>query len=201
METIAQPLARNTTTAGWNSKSPAPTVPKGSCSRIHPLFVQYAISNTIDSVVGIGVPSKYLLLPLVSLGSDCTVTLKRARRESPQSTKKVSRMVSRNVRNPSAKAQAAGAIPNEIYMVPCQHARSRWVVEEGGNKTDQIGQRIEFLAHQGTLLSPTRYLAVHKVEEQPKWHEDHREVQLVEITRTAEAIAKRREDAHCPTET
>ena len=60
----------------------------------------------------------------------------------------------------------------------------------GENKTHQIGQRIEFLAQQGILLSPTRYFAVHKVEEQPEWHEDHRKVQLVEITCASKTIAK-----------
>lgn len=72
------------------------------------------MSDTIDSVVGIGVPSKYLDLPVASLGSDCTVTLKRAKRERPQRTKKLRRIVSRKVRKPRAKAHEAGAMPKEI---------------------------------------------------------------------------------------
>ena len=69
-----------------------------------------------------------------------TLTLKRARRESPQSTKKVSKMVSRNMRKPSAKAQAAGAIPNEICRVPCQHSWARWVVEDGRTKYTRLAR-------------------------------------------------------------
>lgn len=113
-DTIAHPLVTKISTAGWNSNNPEPTVPSGRASRSHPFEAQYAINDTMESVVGIGVPSKYLDLPVASLGSDCTVTLKRARRERPQRTKNVRRTVSRKVRKPRAKAQEAGAIPKEI---------------------------------------------------------------------------------------
>jgi hypothetical protein len=67
-------------------------------------------------VVGIGVPSKYLDLPVASLGRCETVTLKRARRVRPERTKKVSRRVSVKERRPRAKADTAGARPNEIFQ-------------------------------------------------------------------------------------
>ena len=70
---------------------------------------------TIASVVGIGVPSKYLLFPVASFGTEATVTLNLARRERPQRTKKVRITVSSCVRKPMEKAQTAGATPNEIY--------------------------------------------------------------------------------------
>lgn len=72
------------------------------------------MTETIESVVGMGVPSKYFDLPLASFGRDWTVTLKRARRERPQRTKKVRIMVSRKERKPRANAHDAGAIPKEI---------------------------------------------------------------------------------------
>lgn len=68
---------------------------------------------TSTRVVGIGVPSKYLLLPEPSLGMLATVTLNRARRVSPHSTKTVSRTWSSAVLNPSVKAAVAGLTPNE----------------------------------------------------------------------------------------
>lgn len=75
---------------GWNSKGvPCATTPKGRSSRIQSCETQYAMSETIDSVVGIGVPSKYFDLPDLSLGSTATVTLNRAKRVNPQRTKKV----------------------------------------------------------------------------------------------------------------
>ena len=68
----------------------------------------------MESVVGIGVPSKYFDFPLLSLGSTATVTLNRARRVRPQRTKKVRKTWSSEVRIPSANAAAAGARPKEI---------------------------------------------------------------------------------------
>jgi hypothetical protein len=65
--------------------------------------------------VGIGVPSKYLDLPLLSLGRTATVTLNRARRVRPQRTKNVRKTWSREERMPRAKAAAAGASPKDIY--------------------------------------------------------------------------------------
>ena len=70
------------------------------------------------SDVGIGVPSKYLLLPLASLGSTETVTLNRASRVRPQRTKNVRQSVSRTDRKPMVNATMAGATPNEIYSSP-----------------------------------------------------------------------------------
>lgn len=61
-----------------------------------------------------GVPSKYLLLPVLSFGREETVTLKRARRVSPQRTKKERNRLSSGVRRPRAKAHDAGATPKEI---------------------------------------------------------------------------------------
>ena len=72
------------------------------------------MADTIANDVGIGVPSKYLLLPVLSFGREETVTLKRARRVRPQRTKKERRRVSRGVRRPRANAQTAGAKPKEI---------------------------------------------------------------------------------------
>lgn len=71
------------------------------------------MSAAIDKDVGMGVPSKYFDLPVASLGRSDTVTLKRARRRRPQITKKVRRTWSRGVLNPTAKAETAGAAPNE----------------------------------------------------------------------------------------
>lgn len=70
----------------------------------------------MKSVVGMGVPSKYLDFPVASFGRDETVTLNRARRESPQRTKKASRRLSRGVRIPRVNATAEGATPKEIYV-------------------------------------------------------------------------------------
>ena len=67
----------------------------------------------MDKEVGIGVPSKYWLLPVASLGTFATVMLKRARRVRPQRTKKVRKRWSTGVRRPMAKAAAAGETPNE----------------------------------------------------------------------------------------
>lgn len=114
---IMQPQSTNSPTTGWNSQIvPAPQVPIGIASSTQPLLTQYAISPAIESEVGIGVPSKYLLLPLASLGTLATVMLKRARRVRPQSTKKVRKRWSAGVRMPIAKAATAGETPNETYI-------------------------------------------------------------------------------------
>lgn len=44
--------------------------------------------DAMERVVGMGVPSKYFDLPLLSFGRTATVTLNRARRVRPQRTKK-----------------------------------------------------------------------------------------------------------------
>jgi len=68
----------------------------------------------MDSDVGMGVPSKYLLFPVASFGTLATVILKRARRVRPQRTKKVRKRWSTGVRRPMANAAAAGETPKEI---------------------------------------------------------------------------------------
>ena len=73
------------------------------------------MQGTMPKDVGIGVPSKYLLFPVLSLGKEETVTLKRARRVNPHKTKKERRSVSVAERKPRAKAHTAGATPNDIY--------------------------------------------------------------------------------------
>ncbi|QSZ32032.1 hypothetical protein DSL72_001601 [Monilinia vaccinii-corymbosi] len=109
-----QPQSTKSPTTGWNSKTvPAPTVPKGILSNTHPLDTQYAIKAAMEREVGIGVPSKYLLFPVASLGTLATVMLKRARRVRPQRTKKVRKRWSTGVRRPMAKAAAAGETPKE----------------------------------------------------------------------------------------
>jgi hypothetical protein len=92
---------------------PSAHIPIGRLSSIQPLLTQYAINAAIEREVGIGVPSKYLLLPVASLGTLATVMLKRARRVRPQRTKNVRKRWSTGVRRPIAKAAAAGETPNE----------------------------------------------------------------------------------------
>lgn len=68
----------------------------------------------IDKLVGIGSPSKYLALPLASLGTLPVVTLKRANRARPERTKQVRKSWSSGVRMPEANAHIDGATPKEI---------------------------------------------------------------------------------------
>ena len=81
---------------------------------IHPCLVQYDRRATRPSDDGMGRPSKYLDLPVRSLGTSATVALKRARRARPQQMKPVRATVSRSVRRPMVKARRAGATPKEI---------------------------------------------------------------------------------------
>ena len=115
--TIAHPHPTNTPTIGCTCPIPKsnipPTTPLSPPSTI-PLHTHHAIPDTIPNEVGIGVPSKYLLFPVLSLGREETVTLKRARRVRPQRTKKERRRLSSGVRRPRAKAQEAGATPKDI---------------------------------------------------------------------------------------
>lgn len=63
------------------------TTPRGRFSCIRPMNVKVAmIADDVKHANGIGVPSKYLDLPLASFGSIATVTLNRASRVSPQRT-------------------------------------------------------------------------------------------------------------------
>lgn len=64
------------------------------------------------------------------------------------------------------------------------------------NRTYQIGQRIQLLAHQTALLPPSGDLAVHEIEEEPKGYEGEGEVHVTVGCRGAEAVAHGREDGH-----
>ena len=75
--------------------------------------IQKAISDAIDKLVGMGVPSKYFDFPVLSFGRTDTVTLNRASRVSPQRTKKVRKRWSSGERIPIANAATAGEIPKE----------------------------------------------------------------------------------------
>ena len=116
--TIKQPHPTKIPTIGCTSPpNPRSQIPPGTPwlpPSTMPLHTHQAMPDTMPKEVGIGVPSKYLLLPVLSFGREDTVTLKRARRVSPQRTKKERNKVSSGVRSPRAKAQAAGATPKEI---------------------------------------------------------------------------------------
>ena len=118
--TIAQPQAMNIVPTGCHSSiCPSSHVPPSTPSPppppTFPSATHAAIAATIAKLVGIGVPSKYLLFPVESFGNEETVTLNRASRVSPQSTKNERVRVSRALRRPRAKAHAAGATPKDIY--------------------------------------------------------------------------------------
>lgn len=171
---IKQPLSTNKPTTGWNSNIvPVAQVPNGRFSRIHPFLTQYAIKAAIDRDVGIGVPSKYLLFPVASLGTLATVMLKRARRVKPQRTKNVRKRWSTGVRRPIANAAAAGESPKETCG-DCVRYKVMYVTRA----PYQICQRIKFLTHHTTLLSPSRDFPIHKVEKQAKRHESQRIPQI-----------------------
>ena len=117
-ETMRQPHTTNTPTIGCTPpKSSSAIIPPSTPSRppsTMPRDVAMAMPNTKLNDVGIGNPSKYLLLPVASFGTAATVTLNRARRVSPHRTKKERNSVSRGVRRPRANAAVAGATPKEI---------------------------------------------------------------------------------------
>jgi hypothetical protein len=153
---------------------PVAHVPSGISAKVHPWYTQYAIICTKIKLIGIGVPSKYCDFPLASFGTMATVTLKRARRVRPQSTKKERRRWSSGVRMPREKAAAAGETPKDTlislinpdpYRLP-----SPFIFSQGGKglltiSTYQISKRVKFLSHKRSLLSPPCNLAVHEVEE------------------------------------
>lgn len=62
--------------------------------------------------------------------------------------------------------------------------------------TDQISQRIQFLAHQAALLPPARDLAVHEVEEEPERHECESEPDGAVGGGWTEAVTHGGEDGH-----
>ena len=165
--TIAQPHPMKMPTIGCTlpphpkSQTP-PKTPRLPPSTI-PLQTHQAMPDTMPKEVGIGVPSKYLLLPVLSLGREETVTLKRARRVSPQRTKKERNKVSSGVRRPRAKAHTAGATPNEIWAGVISIDAIQWggCMDSAGafldlrmrtdrmntRKMYQICQRVQFLSH------------------------------------------------------
>ena len=117
--TMAQPLRTKIKTTGCHSNTvPCAHVPPGRpfSPSNQPWETQYAMRAAMDKVVGIGVPSKYLLFPVASFGKDETVTLNRARRDRPLRTKKVRRRVSIGVRRPRVNASTEGARPNDIFF-------------------------------------------------------------------------------------
>lgn len=160
--------------------------------------------------MGIGVPSKYCDFPVASLGTMATVTLKRARRVRPQSTKKERRRWSRGVRRPREKAAAAGETPKETYFdsqhcVPVSCPTGSCPIEKKGRESCisdirgayQVGKRVKFLSHKRGLFPPPRDLAVHKVEEQSEWDEGQCPVQVgVVIGVVLDAVTEGREDGH-----
>jgi hypothetical protein len=184
---IRIPLSTNRPTTGWNSKDvPVATVPRGTLSKIQPLETQYDINAAMEREVGIGVPSKYLLFPVASLGTLATVILNRARRVRPQRTKKVRNRWSTGVRRPMAKAAAAGDTPNEIYGWYISTSVYKKGQEE---RAYQIRQGIKLLPHQTALLPPSRDLPVHEIEEQPKRHESQRRPEICMCRWRAETIS------------
>ena len=85
---IRHPFRMKSPIAGWNSNGvPVRAVPRGNLSCIMSMNVQVAkIAADVKHAKGIGVPSKYLDFPVLSLGSIATVTLKRANRVRPHRT-------------------------------------------------------------------------------------------------------------------
>ena len=73
-----------------------------------------AMHNTKARELGIGRPSKYCDLPVLSFGRRATVALNRARRAIPQQMKEVRTKMSAVLRSPIAKPRKAGATPKEI---------------------------------------------------------------------------------------
>jgi len=116
LETIQHPCAKNNPTTGCTSKmdSFAPIVPSGIDSCVQLCEAQNAISATMLKLVGIGKPSKYAALPLLSFGTLPVVTLKRANRASPARTNTVRKSWSSGVLRPRANAAAPGATPKDI---------------------------------------------------------------------------------------
>lgn len=93
------------------------TSPKGSdepTPTMRPCLTQVAMIPTRNRDDGMGRPSMYFDLPVLSLGTSATVALNRARRAIPAQMKMVRRSVSTGVLIPTQKANTAGATPNEI---------------------------------------------------------------------------------------
>lgn len=167
--TIMHPWITKMSVTRWNSTTvPPATIPSGRSSKTHPCHSQYAMASVIASVVGIGVPSKYLDLPVLSLGSTDAVTLNRASRATPQRTKKARRRWSTQLRTPKANATDAGATPNETW----QRYVSPWAWDKHQlEDSHQVGQWVQLLSHQGWLSSPSRNSSIHKIKEESQRHE------------------------------
>ena len=135
------------------------------------------------------------------------MTLKRASRVRPHSTKKESASVSSGVRSPSAKARVAGATPKETWWEGKGGGVSEGLGDGGGcigrgmgkdegRRTNQVRETVQLLAHQAALAAPPRHLAVHEVEEQAERHERQRRPRVAERARRPEAVPQRAEDGH-----
>ncbi len=101
-------------------------------------------------LVGMGVPSKYFTLPVALSDRSAAVTLKRARRLTPHTTKKVRHSMSQPPRRPSGVAED----------------RRR------DAKRDDVGQRVEIGADPRlTAGGEARHVAVEHVAHQRKHHQ------------------------------
>lgn len=60
--------------------------------------------------------------------------------------------------------------------------------------TYQIRQRVQLLAHHTALLPPTRYLAIHEIEEQAEGEEGKRVVEVSLVGGVAKAVPQRGEE-------
>lgn len=119
---------------------------------------------TRTSELGIGSPSKYADLPVLSLGMSATVALKRARRAIPQQMKAVRAMMSAVLRSPIAKPRNAGATPKEI----CGKKGSIRFYEDRRGRAYGVCQTVKLLTEHTGLLSPPGYLAIQEVEQHAK---------------------------------
>lgn len=81
--------------------------------------------------MGIGKPSKYFALPVLSFGNEAAVTLNLASRDTPERRKNERMRVSTVVRRPSTYATTDGATPNETYKVNVEVGRGGYEVCEG----------------------------------------------------------------------
>lgn len=85
---MSEPINAKAAKTGWNSSTVSGNMtPRGIWSCMRPIAKKTAIMVETDKQAkGMGVPSKYLDLPDLSLGSMATVTLNLANRVKPQRT-------------------------------------------------------------------------------------------------------------------